>query len=145
MINRRSFFRWGIVGLILTRIISGKSSVFAQDNSPSEFYQIGTLDELQSQGYLLNEDLEIGAVLVRQTEDNSLIAIDPTCTHAGCFVEWEQEEKSFVCPCHNSMFKEDGTLIGGLAISDLSRYQVKVDNGIVLVAQTNDEEELLEI
>ena len=140
MITRRSFFLWGIIGLILTKIYKRKSSVLAQDNYPSEFYQVGTLDELKAQGFLLNEDLDVGAVLVRETEDKSLIAIDPTCTHAGCLVEWEKEENSFVCPCHNSMFKQDGTLIGGLAISDLSKYQVKVENGIVFVAQNNDEQ-----
>ena len=82
----------------------------------------------------LNEDLEIGPVLVKETIDNSLIAIDPTCTHAGCFVEWEDTENAFVCPCHQSKFEQDGTLIEGLAISDLIKYELKVESDIIWVA-----------
>ncbi len=134
MSNRRNFIRWGIFGVILSRIFSRQSSVFAQTNSRSRFHQVGTISELKSQGFLLNEDLEIGAVLVTETKDKSLIAIDPTCTHAGCTVEWKEQKKSFICPCHQSKFKQDGTLIGGLASSNLGKYKVKVEKNMVFVA-----------
>ena len=83
---------------------------------------------------LLNEDLEIGAVLVRLTEDGSLIAVDPTCTHAGCLVEWDSQEKALTCPCHGSKFRQTGELISGLASFDLTKYQVKIEGKTILVA-----------
>ena len=73
MTNRRSFIRWGVIGFLLSRIIPRQSSVFAQDK-----YPIGTIQELDAQGFLFNEDLEIGAVYVKRKNDNSIMAIDPT-------------------------------------------------------------------
>ena len=138
MIKRRKFILWGLLGSIFAKITSRKSAVAIENEieiaSPSQFYQVGTIEQLQTEGFLLNEDLEIGPVLVKETLDNSLIAIDPTCTHAGCFVEWEDTENAFVCPCHQSKFEQDGTLIEGLAISDLIKYELKVESDIIWVA-----------
>lgn len=92
------------------------------------------MTDLEENGFLLNEDLEIGAVLVILKEDNSLIAIEHTCTHMGCLVEWNKQENLFICPCHNSKFQEDGKVVEGLAISDLPIYQVKIENNTVFVA-----------
>jgi cytochrome b6-f complex iron-sulfur subunit len=131
MTNRRNFIRWGIFGLLLSRIFPRSSSVLAQN----KFYKVGTIAQLDSQGFLLNEDLEIGAVFVKRKDDKSLIAIDPTCTHAGCIVEWKDKKNTFVCPCHASEFKQDGTRIKGLAKSNLSKYQVKTNNNDVLVSK----------
>lgn len=33
------------------------------------------------------------------------------CSHMGCRVEWNAEEKSWDCPCHGSRFDQDGKLI----------------------------------
>ncbi len=136
MIKRRIFLlAWATLGLMISKWLRQLPS-FAQNISQSEltFYPVGTLNQLKSQGFLLTEELEIGAVLVRLTNDNQLIAVDPTCTHAGCLVEWNQLENALICPCHQSKFQATGELIEGLAPIDLTKYQVKVEQDTVFVA-----------
>ncbi len=38
-------------------------------------------------------------------------AFSATCPHAGCFVEIDPVEKCFRCPCHNSKFTFDGSMV----------------------------------
>jgi cytochrome b6-f complex iron-sulfur subunit len=37
------------------------------------------------------------------------------CTHRGCLVELDNEEQIYVCPCHGSEFRLDGTVLRGPA------------------------------
>jgi Rieske Fe-S protein len=54
----------------------------------------------------------IGAVyLRRQPGSETVEALSATCPHAGCFVEIDTQEKCFRCPCHNSRFGIDGSIM----------------------------------
>jgi nitrite reductase/ring-hydroxylating ferredoxin subunit len=44
----------------------------------------------------------------------------PVCPHLGCYVHWNEAEKSWDCPCHGSRFNPLGKLLNGPAISDLA-------------------------
>lgn len=137
--KRRIFLYWLTLGVMIRAFFSHHAPSYSQNERQSDlqFYPVGALDELQKQGFLLNEDLEIGAVLVRMAEDGSLIAVDPTCTHAGCLVDWDNEDQTLICPCHGSKFTQTGKLIEGLASFDLTKYQVKSEGEVVLVATSN--------
>ncbi len=43
------------------------------------------------------------------------------CPHMGCRLEWNDEEKSWDCPCHGSRFTNEGELIDNPAQTDLQR------------------------
>lgn len=44
------------------------------------------------------------------------------CTHMGCRLEWNPEEKSWDCPCHGSRFDEEGNLLNGPAKKNKKNY-----------------------
>jgi Rieske Fe-S protein len=52
----------------------------------------------------------IGAVYLRRTGEKSVEALNVTCPHAGCAVEFREGDGSFLCPCHDSKFKLDGSI-----------------------------------
>lgn len=102
----------------------------------SEGYQsIGTLEQLTEKGELLSKELAMGSVLVIQKPDNpqEIIAVNPTCPHAGCSVNWKADQKAFLCPCHDSKFAADGQLLEGPAEEPLKRYQAKLEGQTILV------------
>jgi len=60
--------------------------------------------------------------------------IRPVCTHLGCTVGWNQEQKRFVCPCHGSQYDGQGRVVNGPAKRPLPLVTVVVkQNQIRLV------------
>ncbi len=136
MMKRRRFLGWAILGSIVGFLVQGCRNILTaqeQNTQSQDFTAIGTVTQLKQDGQILKEDSEVGSVLIMYAQDKSLIAIDPTCTHAGCTVAWEQEENAFVCPCHSSKFNQQGEVISGLANFPLPTYQVKTEGDTILV------------
>ncbi|MUG91280.1 Rieske 2Fe-2S domain-containing protein [Scytonema sp. UIC 10036] len=141
--NRREFFGWVGLGAIFTSLpvaiaaCSSQSTPSKLSNAPPRsdgFKAIGTVAELDQKGHILNQDV----IIIRNpTENNGLIAVNSTCTHAGCAVNWEANQKSFVCPCHESKFAPDGKVLGGPATKPLQTYTAKLEGGDVLVIRNS--------
>jgi Rieske Fe-S protein len=54
----------------------------------------------------------IGAVYLRRRPgEKTPEAINAICQHAGCFVAYTSDRNVFQCPCHNSAFQTDGSII----------------------------------
>ena len=142
--NRREFFGWVGLGAIATSLPVAMAACSSQStpskltnpsSRPDGFKAIGTMTELDQKGHILNQNVPGSSVIVipNPSNKNGLIAVNPTCTHAGCTVNWEQDHKSFVCPCHESKFAPDGKVLEGPAIKPLQTYTVKLEGGDVLV------------
>ncbi len=56
-----------------------------------------------------------------------VVAFAPQCTHLGCAYRWDENRKSFLCPCHNSNFDINGNVLNGPAPRPLDRYQIKLE------------------
>ena len=52
----------------------------------------------------------VGAVYLRRTGEKTIEALNVSCPHAGCFVDFRQDHKDFFCPCHNSSFHLNGKI-----------------------------------
>jgi len=69
---------------------------------------------------IIKEGNRIG---VYKDEEDQLYAVDTTCTHLGCELNWNDAEKSWDCPCHGSRFSYEGKVLNGPAVRDLTRYK----------------------
>jgi Rieske Fe-S protein len=67
--------------------------------------------------------LRIGgrALAVYKDEDGHVTMFKAHCTHLGCPLEYNAEERSFDCPCHGSRFSMTGDVLEGPAIKPLER------------------------
>jgi cytochrome b6-f complex iron-sulfur subunit len=59
-------------------------------------------------------------------EDSGLIALYWKCTHLGCTVPWVPAENRFHCPCHGSIYFENGVKESGPAPRPLDYFPITV-------------------
>ena len=147
------FRKWGMTNgtfsaLLLTKILTGEESKFAELFSPSR----GEVKE--SIGKAIKENLNVakemimgkvtsvtaelneighdeGGIIRHQgkrtgaykDKDGKLYLVDTTCTHLGCELDYNDAEKSFDCPCHGSRFDYEGKVIEGPALEDLKKIE----------------------
>jgi len=62
--------------------------------------------------------------VVRQ--QNLIRVVSGVCTHIGCTTRWVEEHNRFECPCHGSIFDENGSVMTGPAPKPLPWYEVSV-------------------
>ncbi|HEY1219622.1 MAG TPA: Rieske (2Fe-2S) protein, partial [Bryobacteraceae bacterium] len=67
--------------------------------------------------------------------DGGVTAFGPQCTHLGCAYHWDDGRQQFLCPCHSSLFRIDGSVISGPAPRPLDRYETKVENGKLMLGR----------
>jgi len=134
--NRRDFTTFVGVGWVASSLpiaIAACSSQTASQTS-KDWQRVGTSGALDKTGQLLAKNSPVGPVLVVGTsKTTNLIAVNPTCTHAGCTVEWKGDAKKFQCPCHDSEFGVDGKVQKGPAQAPLKTYVAKIEGNSVLV------------
>ena len=133
-------------GLLITDLINGKENKWEKLFSPSRF----TVKESTSVIQLLTDDLvnvlkkwfytgsvellsikngQAGMVKLDgkkcgayRDELGKLYLVSAECTHLKCMVLWNNDEKSWDCPCHGSRFTYEGKVINGPANFDLPAY-----------------------
>ena len=49
--------------------------------------------------------------------------LDPTCTHMGCTVSWNDAESSWDCSCHGSRLRTDGKVLNSPATAPLKPFK----------------------
>lgn len=127
---RRSFLSWLGLGWLVARLTAcgSQTQVAAQDG----FQKVGTIADLKQKGQLLIEQSP-NPILVIRDAGNAVVAVNPTCTHQGCLVNWKAEQKAFVCPCHNAAFASDGKVTNPPAQKPLATYPVKVEGETISV------------
>ncbi|HEY9696074.1 MAG TPA: ubiquinol-cytochrome c reductase iron-sulfur subunit [Trichocoleus sp.] len=136
--KRRDFI--GLVGvgsavpLAIVACTPAKENAAVSPPNSDGFQTVGTLSDLETNGKILIENEPTKVLVVRDPANpSSLIAVNPTCTHTGCTINWQKDQSTFICPCHASQFAADGKVLQGPANKPLAAYQVKVEGNSVLV------------
>ena len=90
------------------------------------------------------KNVPLGAVYVKRTgpgPDARVVAYNVVCPHAGCFIDVAADGRTFRCPCHNSGFGEDGSLLPGCVsprpMDELEVDQAALKQGMVQVQFQN--------
>lgn len=76
---------------------------------------------------------EQSSAWVVKSQQGSVTAFGPQCTHLGCAYHWDSSNHKFICPCHSSVFSIAGEVQSGPAPRPLDRYAVKVENGKLML------------
>jgi len=100
--------------------VANMAAQYADWISPGDIKEAGELQP--GEGGILSVGLK--KIAVFRDEQNILHAFSAACTHLGCVVQWNAEEKSFDCPCHGSRFTTNGNVINGPAISGLKKIGI---------------------
>ena len=149
--KRRSFLGWVGVGAIASSLpmaiaaCSETSEPASTDNTSATetaetvatadgFEVVGTVTELDDQGFLIDKVSDSKAIVIRNPESpETLIALSALCTHNGCTVDWQGEASEFSCGCHGSKFAADGTATQKPATEALANYEAKIEGEEVKV------------
>jgi Rieske Fe-S protein len=65
----------------------------------------------------------LSKMAVYRDEQGVLHECSAVCSHLGCIVDWNPDEKTWDCPCHGSRFDRFGKVINGPSNSDLARVE----------------------
>lgn len=97
----------------------------------SELEEVGKVDDIPVWG---SKKIIVGgsAILVMRTP-GEFKAVSAICTHLGCLVDWNEQKKQIICPCHAGTFDIDGQHISGPPPRPLPTYAVSVVNGKIFV------------
>ena len=130
----------GIIGVILGGAIA--SPIFGRQQE--NWVPAGSLDSLseneptpvtlrvaREDGY--REVIDRRTIFLVKTGESEVTAIDTTCTHLGCRVSWDSQDKVIRCPCHGGVYDKMGTVKSGPPPASLARFTTRIDDGKVLV------------
>ncbi|MBE9127177.1 MULTISPECIES: ubiquinol-cytochrome c reductase iron-sulfur subunit [unclassified Coleofasciculus] len=150
--ERRKFLGWVSVGVLASNLSvvlaacnsdtsnteepQGEQTSSEIDKSVREdgFQALGSVEQLDQEGKILDKTSAAKPVLVfRNPDTNTIAAVNPTCTHQGCTVEFKADAKDLACPCHGSKFSFDGEVIEGPASKPLDQFEAKQEDNFVLV------------
>ena len=119
-----------------------KETVFGTE----DFIAIGTLEDFpvglpkkititssKMDAWNIFDGLVMGSVWVVRSGDNALRVFSVNCPHLGCGVNWGEDVKQFLCPCHEGVFDINGKKLSGPSPRDMYSYETKIENNTILL------------
>ena len=99
----------------------------------------GKVSELPAGGVRI-VNLPEGPVIL-ESVGTEIRAFSAICTHLGCIVQWHDDKKSFVCPCHGGIYDYNGKVTFGPPPRPLDVVETKVRGDDVFVMMKTQKEE----
>jgi Rieske Fe-S protein len=153
VISRRSFFGalLGVGGVAMSALLAIPVLRYVlyplyANSALSKWSKVGIVDSLppQGSGPVLKqitfrrldgwrETVTTESVYVERTQDGKIRVLSSICPHLGCTVQWRAAKGDFVCPCHGSVYGEDGKLVKGPARRGMDPLPTEQKEGELLV------------
>lgn len=135
-ITRREFTRkiWAGLGIVAGLEVLGVSFSFLlsskKPDAASNLKSVGNVQDIPVNSVI---PFRNGKFYLVRMNDGGFIALSLSCTHLGCSITWDPEEKKFLCPCHASQFNIEGEVLSPPAPRPLDYYPVIIEDGLVKV------------
>jgi Rieske Fe-S protein len=100
----------------------------------------GKVEEIP-EGGVRSVNLPEGPVMLENVGGGEVRAFSAICTHLGCIIQWHQDQKAFICPCHGGKYDFDGKVTYGPPPRPLDPLAVQVRSGQVFVMMKSRTEE----
>lgn len=133
-VTRREFARFLVAASVAVAGSSGVMSVWSSLRSVNvgEPRRIVALGEVGvGESYLFRYPTEDDPAILVRPDDETILAFSQKCTHLGCVVFWEPEDRHFECPCHEGFFNLEGQPFAGPPERPLGRIELEVRAGDV--------------
>jgi cytochrome b6-f complex iron-sulfur subunit len=78
-------------------------------------------------GYVVRKLGGVRVVVARLDDAPTFLALSAACTHQGCDVQYQAAKDRFYCPCHGSVFADDGRVVQGPARRPLTSFDTQWD------------------
>lgn len=93
-----------------------------------DYLKSGDLEEVKAgEGKVITYEGEKYGI--SKDEQGNITAVTAICSHMGCVVHWNDNEKTWDCPCHGSRFHSTGHIIEGPAVNGLERFELEGKEG----------------
>jgi menaquinol-cytochrome c reductase iron-sulfur subunit len=145
-VTRRGFVGWaaglgiGFMTLVVGIPVLGSVAKGAGAAKPAEYVRIADVSAIPTgEPYGISfvettQDAYLYAqvphsVYALKKSETDVTVYSPTCPHLGCQVFFDRQKKEYVCPCHGSVFTEEGAYVSGPAPRGLDVLPSKIDKG----------------
>lgn len=71
------------------------------------------------------DQIEVGTVWLRRTDNDRVLALSSVCPHLGCGVDYRAAKSDFFCPCHTSSFNLDGEKTNSIPPRPMDELEVR--------------------
>jgi len=136
--TRRSFLKWATHGLGalfavligipgLAYLIDARNRVVTERGKrrvarlneleigkPKQF----VIHDVRQDAWTLYPNDVVGRVWLVRHDKDKVDAFTTICPHLGCSVDWREDQKLFICPCHNGTFDPNGELVNRPGINN---------------------------
>jgi glycine/D-amino acid oxidase-like deaminating enzyme/nitrite reductase/ring-hydroxylating ferredoxin subunit len=149
--NGNGMMLGSIAGKLLADLIQGKENKYGQIFSPSRLkpvagftafvqentdvayhlvadrFNIHETDSLKRLQPGTGKVVEVDGQKIAAYRDDKgeIFTLSLVCTHAGCIVNWNGEEKSWDCPCHGARYAINGEVLTGPATRPLAKIDLE--------------------
>ncbi len=144
--KRREFLKWVIKTFFtLTAAIMLSFIIYLYPSKTKEkrqkFFYIIDEDDLPKRGvkkidfkYIEDRsERELTTRIFLCATDSKLTAFSSICTHLGCLINWDNNRKEFLCPCHGGRFDINGRVISGPPPKPLRQLPIQIKEGKVYI------------
>jgi Rieske Fe-S protein len=74
-------------------------------------------------------------VIIVRTKDGEITALEATCTHLDCIVQFNNETNQILCACHNGIYDLKGRNVSGPPPKPLTEFEVTIIDDEIVITQ----------